>query len=162
MINLHNDKIHIFPSSISRTKNPTAKIITENNLIKLVTSNTSLDSFVISESFDKEGIFEFIIHGYYVLLSGAPASPLSFTGDNVYAHIFIDTSSPTNPQLWGHEELDQDIFTAVQFSDVETATPPDLIKDTYEHYVLCILTKNGNSYDVPWSSKKTIDGGLIE
>ena len=161
-MNLHNAKIHVFPSSIARTNNPTAKIITEHNLIKLITSNTSQDSFVISESFDKEGTFEFVIHGYYVLLTSTPTSPLLFTGTPVYAHIFIDTSSPTNPQLWGHEDAGQDIFTAVEFTDTETATPPDLIKDSYEHYALCILTKNGNSYDVPWESRKTIDGGLIE
>lgn len=160
---LNSNKIEVFPTSISRSMFPYARVLTEDHILDLIRSVAPSDSFVLTPVFNMVTPFEFIIHGYYVKIDASSSSPHSFTGDNVYAHIFIDTTSSTHPQLRGKDDTkdgDQSYtFTGVLFSDTET--PPESVANS-EHYKLHILKKVGSSYTIPLTSTRCLDGGEFE
>lgn len=161
---LASNKIQVFPISRSRPDFPYARTLTEDHILDLIRSVAPTKSFVVSDTFNGRSLFEFIINGYYVALEGSDLSQITFTGKDVYAHIFIDTTSPTHPQLWGEDN--GDIFKSVYFSDSAIAESPSIISENCEHYYLHILTKvtdtNGSIFVVPIESRKTIDGGEIQ
>lgn len=165
---LDSSNIYIFPSSINRPNTfPNSRGLSEDNLTTVIRSaGASKGSFILSEKFDSKGIFEFFIHGYYVRLEGTEASPISFDQSNgaqeIYAVIYVDKSVENFPTLYG-EDTTNNVFTAVEFvtapptetSVIHAGIPCDV-------YYLRILKLVGESFVVPSSSLKTIDGGLIE
>lgn len=159
-----SQNIQVFPTSIARPLFPYARVLTEEHILNITRNASPCSSFVISDNYSTSDKFEFMIHGYYVRLEAGT----TFTGDNIYAHIYVDTTVAENPQLWG---VDQDnSFTGVAFDNTSTATPPEVLTQNtsqYEHYVLHILTKVNNEYIVPSASKWTaditvVDGGEID
>lgn len=158
-MSLKSSNIQVFPTSIARPDFPYARVFTEEHILSITRNAAPCDSYVITSSYDAKKVFEFVIHGYYVRL----AENTTFTSNDVYAHIYIDTTSPTNPQLYGVDE--NDVFTGVDFTSTDAANPPAILTQNgshYEHYCLKILTKESDTYTIPVSSFKVIDGGEID
>lgn len=156
---LNSDKIEIFPTSIARPNFPYARVLTEDHILDMIRSAAPADSYVITETYSDSEPFEFIINGYYVKLNASISNKHSFGGNNVYAHIFLDTSSPSHPQLYGTD--DGDSFTGVQFTDTASIEAPTGLED-YERVTLHILKKVGSTFVVPRTSLKCFDGGEID
>lgn len=159
MAYLETSKIEIFPTSIARPTFPYARVLTEDHILDMIRNVAPADSYVITETFSEIQPLEFIIHGYYVKLNATPSVKHSFGGNNVYAHIFIDTSSPTHPQLYGTDN--QSTFTGVTFSDTATVDAPTGLEH-YEPYSLHLLEKSNGVFRIPMASSKCIDGGEID
>lgn len=161
MAYLESSKIEIFPTSIERHPFPYARVLTEDHILDMIRNVAPADSYVITETFSDSEPLEFIIHGYYVKLNATSSAKHSFGGTHVYAHIFIDTSSPTHPQLYGIDDEEKEIFTGVTFSDDDNVTAPTGLEH-YEHYSLHLLEKSGSVFRIPLASNKCIDGGEID
>ena len=159
MAYLETSKIEIIPTSIARPAFPYARVLTEDHILDMIRNVAPADSYVITEIFSEIQPFEFIIHGYYVKLNATSSVKHSFGGNNVYAHIFIDTSSPTHPQLYGTDT--ESTFTGVTFSDTTTVAAPTGLEH-YEHYSLHLLEKINGVFRIPMASNKCIDGGEMD
>ena len=155
---LNSNQLEIFPVSKTRlTPFSSANILTEDNILNLIRSVAPSKSFVISDTYDASSTFEFVINGYYISIKGTSTN---FSGKDVYAHIFIDTSSPQYPHIWGVDENGK--FTGVTFSTSIDEPAPTILGKSYEKYSLHILTTNNEQkYIVPLTSYYCIDGGLI-
>lgn len=175
--------IDVFPISKNRLNFPTARALSEVNLIKWHRHMYDKDSFVVSKSFDESSPFEFMIHGYYVKL--LDTNTVVEDGNNVtynlnlsgfedgpiYAHIVLDVTNINYPVLFGTEDVDNKTFTGVYFSnksELDTNVIPSKLINT-ETYSLHILNKQGTIYQVPSESlvkfeytsfEAIIDGGL--
>lgn len=160
---LETSKIEIFPTSIARDQFPYARVLTEDHILDMIRNVAPADSYVITETFSEDQPLEFIIHGYYVKLNATSANKHSFDGNDVYAHIFIDTSSPTHPQLYGTDDKSTSTFTGVKFSATVTVDVPTGLEH-YEHYLLHLLEldKSSGDFRIPMASNKCIDGGEID
>lgn len=156
---LDSNKIEVFPTSIARPSFPYARVLTEDHILDMIRNVAPIDKYVITETFSETQPLEFIIHGYYVKLNATPSDKHSFGGNNVYAHIFIDTSSSTHPQLYGTD--DGTTFTGVVFSDTPTVNTPQGLQHC-EPYSLHLLEKRDGSFRIPLASHKCIDGGVID
>lgn len=152
-------KIEIFPISSSRPDFNYAHVLTEDHVLDLIRSVAPSYSFVLTEEYDPKKPFEFMINGYHVTLRGSEESPLEFTWDNVFAHIFIDTYDPDYPRLWGYDSDDK--FYGVTFSTSENHSTPMILSDNVEKHSLHILKKVDGQYIIPHTSRKYIDGGYI-
>lgn len=159
MAYIESSKIEVFPTSIARPAFPYARVLTEDHILDMIRNVAPADSYVITETFSEIQPLEFIIHGYYVKLNATSSVKHSFGGNNVYAHIFIDTSSPTHPQLYGTDN--ESTFTGVTFSDTATVAAPTGLEH-YEQYSLHLLKKSNGIFRIPMASHKCIDGGEID
>lgn len=175
---LSNESVHVFPISFDRASNPMARALSEDNIRSVVKSMSDQTSFVVSSNFNPVDIFEFVVDGYYVKLTPSVDNPLSFTSDDVYAVIFLDTVSTKYPLLYGSDT--EDGFSGVIFVDsideslIESLQPivaVDAEGNTTkltEYRYLQILHKGADgSYSVPDSSRTRfnfllVDGGEIE
>lgn len=154
---LSGSDIHIFPSTITRTHDSNARLLTEENLRKLLATSGAPDSYVLSSSYSGGAALEFVLHGYYVR---AKNISIVTSASDIYAHIFLDTTSDGNYRLWGSESERQ--FTAVTFNDSIECTPPESISGNYEHHYLKILVKEQDSWVIPIESRYILDGGVID
>lgn len=154
---LNGSDIHIFPSTITRAHDSNARLLTEENLRNLLSTSGAPDSYVISNSYSGGAPLEFVLHGYYVR---AKNISIVTSASNIYAHIFLDTTSDGNYRLWGSESDGQ--FTAVTFNDSTECTPPESISGNYQHHYLKILVKEGTSWVIPTESRFILDGGEID
>ena len=159
MAYLDSSKIEVFPTSIARPGFPYARVLTEDHILDMIRNVAPADSYVITETYSESAPLEFIIHGYYVKLNATTSAKHNFGGDNVYAHIFIDTLSATHPQLYGTDN--ETTFTGVLFSNTATVTAPEGL-DSYEHYSLHLLEKTNDSFRIPLASSKCVDGGEVD
>lgn len=159
---ISSNKIEIFPSSIARPDFPYARILTEDHILDMIRSVAPSDKYVLTETYTDSTPLEFVIHGYYVKVDASASSKHNFGGKNVYAHIFIDTLSPTHPQLFGKDTGTS--FEGVTFSDTETVTAPEALGNDYELYTLHLLTRNSttDTFRIPMTSRKCLDGGEFE
>ena len=157
--NMESSKIEVFPTSIARPGFPYARVLTEDHILDMIRSAAPAKSYVITDTYSDTAPFEFVINGYYVKVDASSSSKHSFGGNNVYAHIFIDTTSPTHPQLYGTD--DGTSFTAVKFTDSATPPVPNGLTN-YEPHSLHLLQKSGNTFSIPLTSHKCVDGGEIE
>lgn len=155
---LDSSKIEVFPTSIERPGFPYARVLTEDHILDMIRSAAPTESYVITDTYADSAPFEFVINGYYVKVNATASAKHSFGGNNVYAHIFIDTTSPTHPQLYGTDNGTS--FTGVAFTDSATPTVPTGLTN-YEHHVLHILQKSGSTFSIPLTSHKCVDGGEI-
>ena len=167
--------IDIFPISKARDTFPTARSLSEVNLVKWHRNICDKDSFVISKTFNEKESFEFMIHGYYVKLLGSETgTPFSGMPDGpIYAHIMLDLTDENYPVIYGFDTLQQDgktVYTGVHFTSTpdfsECEIPDPLL--TVDEYSLHILNKSGTTYQVPLESlvkfsstslEGVIDGG---
>lgn len=180
--------IDVFPISKAREHFPTARALSEVNLVKWHRNICDKDSFVISKEFHSTEPFEFMIHGYYVRL--LDSNVVNKNGNNItysldlsgfadgpiYAHIVVDTTNVNYPVLFSSETIDPNntdmmIFTGVYFSstpELDASVIPEELLNT-ETYHLHILNKVGSTYQVPLDSlvkfestslEGVIDGGL--
>ena len=156
---LESTKIEVFPTSIERPGFPYARVLTEDHILDMIRSAAPAESYVLTDTYSNTAPLEFVINGYYVKVNATFSSRHSFGGNNVYAHIFIDTTSPTHPQLYGTDTGTS--FTAVAFTDSATLAVPNGLTN-YEHHVLHLLQKSGNTFSIPLTSRKCVDGGEIE
>jgi hypothetical protein len=180
--------IDVFPISKAREHFPTARALSEVNLVKWHRNICDKDSFVISKTFSTTEPFEFMIHGYYVKLFDSnkvteKGSDITYNLDlsgfadgPIYAHIVLDLTNSTYPILFSSETVDPNnpekiVFTGVYFSsneELDANVIPEELLNT-ETYSLHILNKSGSTYQVPLDSlvkfvstslEGVIDGGL--
>lgn len=171
---IDSEKIQIFPSSIDREKFPYARILTEGHILDLIRSSSISSSFVLTDVFSLDTSFEFVINGYYVKLDATQETPHNFFKNedtDVYAHIYIDTTSIDHPQLCGSDQTPvggNTKFTAVSFSSDNSPSPSDVFvtngvdEKNYQHFYLHILTKRDSKWIIPPASRRTVDGGEID
>lgn len=179
--------IDVFPISKVREHFPTARALSEVNLVKWHRNICDKDSFVISKSFSSTEPFEFMIHGYYVKLFDSNkvdenGTDITYTLDlsgfedgPIYAHIILDVTNNNYPILFSSETVDPNdtdkiIFTGVYFSsreELDESVIPEELLNT-ETYSLHILNKSGSAFQVPLDSlvkfsstslEGVIDGG---
>lgn len=155
---LDSNKIEVFPTCIERPGFPYARVLTEDHILDMIRSAAPAESYVVTDTYVDSAPFEFVINGYYVKVNATASAKHSFGGNNVYAHIFIDTTSPTHPQLYGTDNGTS--FTGVAFTNSETLAVPTGLTN-YEHHVLHILQKSGSTFSIPLTSHKCVDGGEI-
>lgn len=170
--NLDSNIIDIFPYRKLRKNKSTARLITEQNLINLVKYQSNNETFVISDSYSKDSLFEFKIGGYYVAVSQTDADNIvgKFTSSsNIYAVIKISSNDIGESTIDG-EDKDTDnktIFNAVTFTDTinssstQTSDPMNTNKSSTSVSLL-ILEKKDDQWIIPEKSKRTIDGGEIK
>lgn len=156
---LESSRIEVFPTSIERPGFPYARVLTEDHILDMIRNAAPAKSYVITDVYSDSTPLEFIIHGYYVKVNATASLKHTFGGSNVYAHIFLDTTSPTHPQLYGTD--DGSSFSAIAFTDSATPTVPTGLTN-YEHYALHLLQKSGSVFVIPLTSRKCVDGGEIE
>ncbi len=156
---LASDRIEVFPSCIKRPDFPYARVLTEDHILDMIRSVSPGESYVISEHYTDSAPLEFVIYGYYVKVHATTTKKHNFDGENVYAHIFIDTTSTTHPQLYGTDE--DSIFSGVSFTSSATYSAPEGLTN-YEHHVLHLLKKSGETFVIPSTSQRCVDGGEIE
>lgn len=167
---VQSEKIHVFPSTIPRTHDAYARVLTEDHILDVIRSSSVDTNFVLTNEYKDDQPFEFVINGYYVLLDASSESKHTFATfvpgtvpSNVYAHIFIDTTAHLHPQLAGADDTDTNEFTGVIFSDSATCNAPAAVSGHCEHHYLPLLEKTAaGTLVIPASSRRTIDGGLIE
>lgn len=157
----NSNKIDVFPISKRRSGDAYAHVLTEKNLLDLIRSVSFTDSFVLTTAFNSNQRLDFVIHGYYIQLHEFDVSTFDSTATDIYAHIFIDTST-TEHFLWGSDDDKTTQFTGVVFTDTPTCDAPAVLKNNFEHYSLKVLTKVGGAFQIPSDSRRVIDGGLIE
>lgn len=161
IISIASNKLEVFPTSIARPEFPYARVLTEDHILDMIRSVSTADSYVLTETYSASEPLEFVIHGYYVKIDATSSSKHAFTGTDVYAHIFIDTTSPTHPQLHGTD--DGTTFSGITFNNSETCEiPQGLDADHVVPHTLHLLHGTGKTYSIPVSSKKCIDGGEID
>jgi len=167
---LSSNKVHVFPLGTHRSEQLTDHLLSEVNLRNIIRSTTEIPSFVISETFDPTGSFEFVIDGYYFVLEGSKQTPLKFSGSKVYAAIVINKMSPSNPLLCGADTIDnndQTVFTGIQFCSSESETSieiPELVTD-YEVKYLHILNEQSpvgsGTYSINENSRARFSNATI-
>lgn len=182
MAYVKSELIDVFPVSFTRPKAPLSNVLSERSIRTIMNSlsytNTlytvtdelgkvdiskKTASFVISETFDKTQDFEFLVNGYYVKI--APHSDELFVDDlgnrfvDVYAVLIVDKHDKNYPLLDGVDDIDGN-FTGVTF--VQNINDIQIDNDEKEGFYLHILHLDGDSYVIPSSSLKSIDGGYFE
>lgn len=152
MANIISENISVFPAVRRNTED--SRRFSEKNLTQYILKSVAdKESYVISETYNTDENLEFIIYGYYFNVKAAKITEVA--GDDLYAHIYIDTNA--NPELIG---IDSDgIFTGLDITDSEDPNYPSGYTDeTATHKYLHILTKpdDFSSYIIPDNSKPTI------
>lgn len=139
--------IHVFPFGNSRSNDPNARVLNEQNITTLVNKLTDKSNYVIDYT---SNVIEFVIHGYYVKAN--VSSLINDDLSNLYAKIDITTaeaatstiSPPNYYYLNGGDSGDTSTFTSVDFS----TTKPE------GNYILHLLERDSsNNFVVPQVSK---------
>ena len=175
-INLKSDTVTLFPVSFERPNRPTARLLTEQNILSLVKGATGQDSFVITSAFDENSEFEFVIHSYHVKCEPGWFQELQISEDHncVVAYITVDESSPQMHQIIGKDEKTSDSdeyrFNGITFVSFNNNNESgDIPSSTTSHvvYKLTLLEKTTDmQWAVPEGSGRTypvdvVDGGVV-
>ena len=184
---LNSNDITLFPVSFERTGRPTARLLTEQNILALVRGATGQDSFVITSTFKEDFDFEFVIHNYYVKCEPGWFDQIKSDADEdcncIVARIEVDESSPQMYQIKGEDikipESSSDYeFTGVTFdifnsdnNDTNETSEDSLEIDPKNVvYELTLLEKiqvqDQDEWIIPDTSKRAIplfkvDGGIV-
>lgn len=180
-IYLNSDNITLFPVSFERTGRPTARLLTEQNILSLVRGATGQDSFVITSTFDNEKEFEFVIHNYYVKCEPKWFDQLNPTSNDSYncivARITVDESSPQMYQVKGEDRKISDStseyeFTGVTFDIFESGvnstseTSEDSSKSDQTYKLTLLEKQQDGTWIIPATSQRStplskVDGGVV-
>ena len=162
---IDSQNIDVFPFHDNR-KNHNNRILTEQNLIKLAKHPLENESFVISDSYDENSLFEFMLYGYHFSIKFKAEDVLGGkdTG-TITAVAYLNNETGT---LFGSDDNESNKFTALQLvSQDQTPQPPvtalTITDANFKEMSLDILTiPKKDTYVIPEESRRTIDGGVIE
>lgn len=117
---LPSDKVDVFPISFKRDDYPSATILTEYNILKLIKSSAGSDNYVISSNqyiSSAQGakgaiMLEFVIAGYYFNIDISEylqnittnMQNEGVTTYRIFAHLWIDQGAPLTPLLVGYDD----------------------------------------------------------
>ena len=161
---IDSQNIDVFPFHDNRN-NHNNRLLTEQNLIKLAKHPLANESFVISDSYDENSLFEFMLYGYHFSIKFNAKTVLNNqeTG-TITAVAYLNKETGT---LFGSDNELDGKFTALQLvSQDQTPTTPDsdstVTDANFKEMSLDILTiSEDGTYVIPEQSRRTIDGGVI-
>ena len=104
-IYLATNKINVFPSTRRVQTQTTARLMTEEAMVRIINQLIESDGFIISPSaFDLSAPLEFNIQGYYFNIATINDVISNFdSSTEVYAYIVIDTSNQYYYELKGQD-----------------------------------------------------------
>lgn len=152
MINLLSDKIYVFPFGNIRTNDPTARVLNEQNILKIIQSIVDYDCYVIRYD-DEKSVIEFVISGYY-FKADLSDSNLLINNQPLYASIKLSENTICS-YLLGNDKKENNVdkftFTGVTFST--SLTDVDQLKSLG----FISLQLLDNNHNVPVNSKIKFD-----
>ncbi len=166
---LNAEQLNFFPISIPYK--PGGRSLSEQNLVNLFKSFTDNESFVSTQEFDNNKIFEFVIHGYYCSIDAKISDTLSELKNeltpNIYAFISLEKSLEVEDPYYivnCHNTITNEIFEGIHFISAisyDTALE-QLIKDpslkfspeeiNNRLFGLHILTYDNGNFKIPKES----------
>ena len=162
---IESQNIDVFPFHDNR-QNHNNRVLTEQNLIKLAKHPLENESFVISDSYGANSLFEFMLCGYHFSIKFKAEDVLGDTDTGtITAVAYLNNETGT---LFGSDDNELNKFTALQLvSQDQTPEPPvtdSTVTDAnFTKMLLNILTiPEKNKYIIPEESRRTVDGGVIE
>lgn len=172
---ISSNSLKIFPISTVRSSDTNARLFTELNITSLMNAVNSRRSFVISSDLS-EGIFEFMISGYYFCINNGQLNNalngLSGLNDNkVYASIRILNENSDKATLMGADSNNQ--YNGLYITAKPDSIPDgdDGIQPTDNESIVQkdLLILKRNSVSSPWyvpdesrNINDVIDGGYID
>ena len=157
---IKSNKLHVFPFGSTRKVEPTARIMNEQNISRLVRNLTDVEGFVID--YDKStNIMEFMLHGYYFKVNLSDCLD-DLSGKDIYAYIAVDVQNNYEYLLGGDTDGINTETSFTEFTGLYINQEPNISNASI--YSLYILDKSGN---VPSSSKSkfsssSLSGGVSE
>ncbi len=162
---IESQNIDVFPFHDNR-QNHNNRVLTEQNLIKLAKHPLENESFVISDSYGANSLFEFMLCGYHFSIKFKAEDVLGDTDTGtITAVAYLNNETGT---LFGSDDNELNKFTALQLVS-QDQTPESPVTDStvtdanFTKMLLNILTiPEKNKYIIPEESRRTVDGGVIE
>ena len=165
-VNITSNSIEVFPSTRRDISYQiSSRSFNEKNAIAPIKRISENSSFIITDTYNANDSFEFIINGYYFKVTPASNIINAFENSNItsiYAYIIMDRGNNIE-ELYGIDDSTTGLYTGVNFQD----TIP-----TESNYYLKLFERDSstNTWSIPQSSKNKfsrdvvdvdVDGGVI-
>ena len=118
-INISSDSVEVYPSTRRDISYQiSSRSFNEKNIVSTLKRAVENPSFVISDKFNGNSSFEFVINGYYFKVNPASNILNAFNNidqiDSIYAYILIDSGNNIE-ELWGIDDNSTMLYTGLNF-----------------------------------------------
>lgn len=166
---LNSSSVTVFPSAKRAAQSDSYKssrLLGEKTTTNILQHIARYPSYVLSNEFSVNSLFEFILGGYYfgIVLSSTDLSTYQ-SANAIYATISLDTTDDDFPELEG-VDTDLGAYTGLKLND-GTATGSYslkiLSKDTAGTWVIPKNSKHRLAYEnINILESDIIDGGIVQ